>query len=85
MLCASFVSFLQIISGFIANVPSSSPWSEHVFASIPQAPPESFDDFDEPQQFLAIRSKVAPGRQLLCLGLTAAITVADSIPDIHLL
>jgi hypothetical protein len=86
MLCASFVSFLQVISGFITKVPSSSPWSEQFLSPTdPQAPPETFHDFDEPQQFLPKRSKLAPGRRLLRLGLMAAISMADSIPDIDLL
>jgi hypothetical protein len=63
-----------------------SPWSDKVFSvRAPKAPPETFDACDDPKQFLPKRSKLAPGQQLLCLGLLAAISMANSIPHADLL
>jgi hypothetical protein len=47
-------------------------------------PPKSFDGCDDPKEFLPKRSKLAPGRRLLRLGLLAAIAMADSVPNADL-
>jgi hypothetical protein len=50
----------------------------------PNAPPKTSDEYNDPKQFLPKRSKLAPGRRLLHLGLLAAIAMADSVSNIGL-
>jgi hypothetical protein len=93
MLCPSFdihdgslfVSFLLIMAGLMSSMLVTSPWMAHVFSTkAPDAPPKTSDEYNDPKQFLPKRSKLAPGRRLLCLGLLAAIAMADSVPNIEL-
>jgi hypothetical protein len=73
MLSASFVGFLLSMSGFYPSVVYSP------------ALPAKLENVYELHQFLPKRSKLSPGRRILRLGLLAAISMADSIPNIELL
>ncbi len=72
MLSASFVGFLLSLSGIHL----------HVLPSLDL--PVTIDNVKDLHQFLPKRSKVSPGKRLLRLGLLAAISMADSIPNIEL-
>jgi hypothetical protein len=72
VLSASFVGFLLSISGF------------YLWVLFSLDPPAKVDDFDELHHFLPKRSKLSPGRRILCLGLLATISMANSIPNIDL-
>jgi hypothetical protein len=82
---ASFVSFILALSGLIASMLTVSPWTESILPKrVPEAAPENFYDYKDSSQFLPKRTKLAPGRHILCLGLLAAVAMADSIPSIDL-
>ena len=86
MISASFVSFLFIISVFVIRNIILNSWASIFFPrKVVWARPIVPTDYDNPKYFLPKRTKLAPGRQLLRLGLQAAIEMADLITNVYLL